>query len=156
MATQSIGVQFILAAGLCLLAGCATPYRPAGFSGGYSDTPIDGNTVRVTFKGNGYTPKEVVQMYVLYRCSEVTLKDGYDYFVVTGADTEAKTGYTSSYSSPPAETQTTSTRTVVPFHKYGTEATIKMFRGQKPADLADAYDARQTLQYLRPQLGFSE
>ena len=153
-------VRFILRAGgaaiLGCLIGCATPYQQSGFTGGYGDTPIDSNTVLVTFKGNGYTPKEVVQMYLLYRCSEVTLRDGYDYFVVMGTNIDTKTGYTSAYGSGTAETQGASTRSVVPFHKYGTEATIKMFKGQKPADLADAYDARQTIQYLKPQLGISD
>ena len=32
---------------------------------------------------------------------------------------------------------------------------IKMFKGQKPANNPNAYDARETLQYLGPQLGIA-
>jgi predicted metal-dependent enzyme (double-stranded beta helix superfamily) len=44
---------------------------------------------------------------------------------------------------------------VVPVHKYGTDALIKMFKGQKPANDPNAYDARETLQYLGPDLGIA-
>ncbi len=87
-------------AGIVLLitAGCATPYQQHGFRGGYSDARIGQNTVLVSFKGNGHTSKERVQLYLLYRCAEVTRQYGYDYFVITSGDTEARTSYLSNYS----------------------------------------------------------
>jgi hypothetical protein len=32
---------------VAVLLGCATPYQPAGFRGGYSDLTLDNNTVRL-------------------------------------------------------------------------------------------------------------
>jgi hypothetical protein len=46
----------------------------------------------VSFKGNGYTPKDRVQTYMLYRCAEVTANAGYDYFVIINNDDEVKEG----------------------------------------------------------------
>jgi hypothetical protein len=62
-----------------IAAGCATPYQQKGIAGGYSDTRIGRDTVLISFKGNGYTSKERVQLYLLYRCAEVTRQYGYDY-----------------------------------------------------------------------------
>ncbi len=53
---------------------------------------IDSNTVMVSFRGNGYTDRQTVQSFLLYRCAQVTLEDGYDYFVLISADTEARQG----------------------------------------------------------------
>jgi len=60
--------------------------------GGYSNTRIDTNTVLVSFKGNGYTGHEKVEPYLLRRCAEVTLADGYDYFVIVDKNDEALHG----------------------------------------------------------------
>src|SRR5215469_2124146 len=71
---------------------CATPYQQSGFRGGYQDAQIDSNTASVTFHGNAYTSKQSVQLALMYRCAQVTLQDGFDYFVVLNTDTEAKQG----------------------------------------------------------------
>jgi hypothetical protein len=88
-----IGIVLLIAAG-----GCATPYQQRGFRGGYSDARIGQDTVLVSFKGNGYTSKERVQLYLLYRCAEVTRQHGYDYFVVANGSTETAASEFSSYS----------------------------------------------------------
>jgi hypothetical protein len=75
-----------------MLIGCSTPYQGQGLRGGYSDTRIDSNTVLVSFKGNGYTGHEKVETYLLRRCAEVTLADGYDYFVIVDQNDEAVHG----------------------------------------------------------------
>lgn len=157
----------IVATGLVLLiaAGCATPYQQRGFRGGYSDTRIGQDTVLVSFKGNGYTSKERVQLYLLYRSAQVTQQYGYDYFIVTSGGTEAKASYLSNYTSTTTASaystgntafgsaQTFGSGATIPIHKYGTDAMIKMFKGHKPPDDPNAYNARETLQYLGPQLG---
>ncbi|MBW4329441.1 hypothetical protein KY084_00930 [Stakelama sp. CBK3Z-3] len=78
-----------------LTAGCATPtpYRPAtGVGGyndnGYSDMRIEQNRYRVMFSGNSLTSRETVERYLLYRAAELTLQQGYDYFVMADRDTE--------------------------------------------------------------------
>ena len=62
------------------LFGCATPYGSSGITGGYSETQIDDATWRVSFYGNGFTTRETVQTFWLYRCAELTLEKGYDGF----------------------------------------------------------------------------
>lgn len=158
-------VEIITWTVLLILAGCATPYQQHGFRGGYSDARIGADTVLVSFKGNGYTSKERVQLYLLYRCAEVTRQYGYDYFIVSKGETEAGTSYLSNYSSNStasafgtgnaafASAQTFGSGATIPIHKYATDALIKMFKERKPANDPEAYDANETLQYLGPQLG---
>jgi hypothetical protein len=68
------------------LAACetATPYQAlhAGSqeSGGYSDTKIEANRWRVTFRGNALTSRETVESYLLYRAAELTVSEGFDWF----------------------------------------------------------------------------
>ena len=50
-----------------LCAGCATPYQPRGFTGGYSNRRIDASTFHVSFKGNGYTPRQTVETAAMRR-----------------------------------------------------------------------------------------
>jgi len=160
------GIVLVIAA-----AGCATPYQQHGLSGGYTDARVAQDTVFVSFKGNGFTPKERIQLYLLYRCAQVTEQYGYDYFVITNGGTEAKTSYLetpSTYTSTTTASAygtgnsafgsaqtfgTISPGATIPVHKYGTEALIKMFKGKKPQNDPNAYDAQETIQYLSPQLG---
>ena len=85
------------AAALLLLAACATatPYGPASQGGGYgfSDQRIESNRFRITFRGNSSTPRETVENSLLYRAAELTVDQGYDYFVVIENDTEADTSF---------------------------------------------------------------
>ena len=159
----------------CLLivsaAACATPYQQTSFRGGYSDTRIDSNTTIVSFKGNSFTGRQTVESYLLYRCAEVTLNDGYDCFILASEDTESKHSYSST---PGTFTSTTSASAIATGNsafgqgqafgtinpgqtfthtKYGAEAVIKMFKGKKPADDPRAYDAREVRQYLGQQMG---
>jgi hypothetical protein len=67
---------------LLALGGCTTAYQPEGTTGGYKDQKLADDTYRVSFFGNGYTPRPVVLKYFLYRCAELTLEHGYAYFKV--------------------------------------------------------------------------
>ncbi|GIX25986.1 MAG: hypothetical protein KatS3mg122_3217 [Caldimonas sp.] len=64
------------------LGGCATTYQPEGFSGGFSETQLDTNVFRVSFRGNGYTRAERAEELALLRSAELTLKNGFTHFVV--------------------------------------------------------------------------
>ncbi len=147
-------------------AGCATPYQAKGLSGGHSDTQIDSNTVLVSFRGNAYTDREKVETYLLRRCAEVTLGDGYDFLVIIDKDSEAVHGSYSTagtYSSNTSATvigsgnmafgQANTTGTFfpgqsIPYTKHRTEATIKMFKGKKPVEDSRAFDARELVHFL--------
>lgn len=71
----------------CLLAACAapTPYGQNGLLGGYTDEKLEPHMYRVTFRGNGHTSEDMVVKYWLYRCAELTLKNGYGYFGLLGS-----------------------------------------------------------------------
>jgi hypothetical protein len=66
------------------LSGCLgpTPYQVKAYNGGYDDKPVSGERHFVAFYGNGFTSREAVLKYWLYRCAEVTSKSGFDYFVL--------------------------------------------------------------------------
>jgi hypothetical protein len=82
-----------LATSTLLVAGCATEtrYRPAtgqGFSRtGYSDRQIEPGRFLVSFQGNSVTSRDTVERYLFFRAAELTLQQGYDYFLMADRDT---------------------------------------------------------------------
>ena len=73
----------ILTVLLCLgLAGCATGYHSKGFTGGYSNMKLQDNIFKVTFRGNAYSSMERTGNFALLRSAEITIENGYKYFVV--------------------------------------------------------------------------
>jgi hypothetical protein len=83
-----------LATTTLLVSACATetPYRPATGSGfyrtGYSERQVEPNRFLVTFAGNTVTDRDTVERYLLFRAAELTLQNGYDYFVMVNRDTD--------------------------------------------------------------------
>ncbi len=169
--------QLTLAGVAILLAACATatPYGPAAQGGGYgfSDQQIEQNRFRITFRGNSVTSRETVENALLYRAAELTVQQGYDYFVVVENDTEARTSYRGttypafygrygygypfhhpSYAFPyyaygfgwgyPYDTYT---REIT---RYSAVAFVTMHEGSKPAGNAQAFDAREVMANLGP------
>lgn len=150
---------------LFILAGCAAPtaYAPVADRYGYAEQQLEDNRYRVTFSGNTLTERETVENYLLYRAAELTRGRGYDYFELTERDTDKSTRYLSSYSTfghfrghhsrfglgygagPGFVTGTSR-----PITEYEATATILLFRGDKPENKAQAYDARDVLQRLGP------
>lgn len=152
---------------LLFLAACAspTPYAPLTDRYGYAEQQLEDNRYRVTFTGNTVTAKETVENYLLYRAAELTRTRGYDYFELTDRDTDKSTRYLSNYttfghfrsrhdrfglhhSAGPGFVTGTSR----PITEYEATATILLFRGEKPGDKAQAYDARDVLQRLAPKI----
>ena len=89
------------------------------------------------FRGNGLTPPESVHSYILRRCAELTIEDGYSYFVLVHI--QAPSAETDNLYSMKIET-----------------ATIEMYPGIKPQHLANAYDAISTLRTILAEQGESE
>lgn len=144
--------------GALALAGCATPYQAMGFSGGYSEVQLDRNTFRVEFQGNGYTQRQTIETYLLYRCAELTVEAGFDYFIILGSGTEARQ---ETYTTPGRFSGTAYgdivTGTYRPgqtyhFTKYGAATIIKVFKGEKPADNPAAFDANELMRYLSSRI----
>ncbi|MDF2495519.1 hypothetical protein [Sphingomonas sp.] len=97
MSMNRTGRRLLLAAaasGALLVAGCATetPYRPATGQGfyrtGFSDQQIEANRYLVNFAGNTVTDRDTVERYLLYRAAELTLQNGYDYFITVDRQTD--------------------------------------------------------------------
>ncbi|WP_425410684.1 CC0125/CC1285 family lipoprotein [Hyphococcus sp.] len=164
-------------AALVMLAACATPtpYGPASTGGGYgfSDQRIEENRYRITFRGNSLTSRETVENSLLFRAAELTLDRGYDFFIAVENDTEMSTSYRSSgpafygrygYGRPFHRPYY-----AFPYYAYGfgwgspyddyytREITrysavtfIVMYRGSKPDDNPQAFDARSVLNNLGP------
>lgn len=119
-----------------IAGGCATAYQSSGFTGGYKDAKLDENTYRVSFQGNGMTSRETVEIYGLYRCAELTVERGFDYFIsIDGAD-----GSTVTAGGGFAVTH------------FAVSRTIKLFKGTKPADSEKAFDARELMKNLEAEV----
>ena len=84
----------VAAAALAFVSACAapTPYQPelAGqkAAGGYSELRLAPDRYRVHFSGNSLTSRERVEGYLLYRAAELTLRDGYEWFLIVDRHTE--------------------------------------------------------------------
>lgn len=169
-----------------LAAGCATetPYRPATGSGfgqsGYSDRQIEQNRFMVSFAGNGYTSRDTVERYLLYRAAELTVQQGFDYFVLADRQTDKSTRTFTTPSGPfvggpygywgPSwryRGRGFGWRSWDPFlgdpywdrgidvqtiDKFEAHAEIVMGHGPKPPTNVRAFDAHEVIQHLGPSI----
>ena len=84
----------MLASSTLMVAGCATEttFRPATGRGferqGYSDRQIEPGRFLVSFAGNSVTSRDTVERYLFFRSAQLTLEQGYDYFVMADRDTK--------------------------------------------------------------------
>jgi hypothetical protein len=162
-----------LVASAALLAACEsgpTPYQPGAANSsdrGYSESKIENDRYRISFKGNSLTDRETVENYMLYRAAELTLQSGYDTFTIVNRDVDKDSrtrqygGYMGTrlsytyfvpgygwmgayepYWTPSRYDQVT---------RYEAFAEIVMSRGAKSAD-PNAFDARQVSQNLANQI----
>lgn len=65
-----------------IVTGCATGYGPKGLLGGYENKQIGDHLYEVKFHGNQHTPKEKTLNFLLYRCAELTLEEGFTHFII--------------------------------------------------------------------------
>jgi len=168
--------NFALGGALLLLAACATatPYGPAQGARGYgfSEQQIEDDRFRITFRGNSSTSRETVEDSLLFRAAELTLQQGFDYFIVEERDTEARTSYSSSgtafygrygYGRPFHRPYFAFPYYAYgfgwgyPYDSYAREITrysaiafVIMYKGDKPQDNPRAFDARDVIDNLGP------
>ena len=162
-------LQIALALVAVSVGGCATPYQELGFTGGVRATRLDETTVQVQAHGNGFTNPDTVAQYVIRKAAEETVADGYDLFLIVSEQDRTKTGTvtmpgyatTNTYGSANVYGNSiygsaTSNTTYTPptrfnYSKPGETATIKMFKGTKPAGAPpNLYDAHEVLRYMVP------
>jgi len=127
-------LRTVLVAVLLPLAGCATAYQPERATGGYTDFRLAPNTYRVRFRGNNYTPRDKVEIFLLYRCAQLTEQLGYQHFVLLSEDTL-------DISDPFAQAG------IFPRNYYATALIEVIDDRAHPA----AYDAKELMRQLRAQ-----
>lgn len=93
-------VLVTLAAAL-VLTGCATGYHSTNLTGGLTQTRLSERVYRVRFQGNGYTSQERTSVFLLRRCAELTLENGFRYFTLgaqgTGSMESGASGFIFSF-----------------------------------------------------------
>lgn len=155
---------FISMLAMSLLTACAspTPFKLADPDGkeGYAVQRLEEDRYLVAFAGNSATPRQTVEAYLLYLASQVTLKDGYDYFVLEGREVDKSVDYQidslglggrlgphrrflladdiASYSRP--------------VNRYDLGGEIVLRKGRKPSDDPRAYDARDLQEKVAPEV----
>ena len=155
-------VPIILGLGFFACATPPTPYQPEskgyGFRGGYSDQQLDADTFRVAFKGNEHTPASTVETYLLYRCAELAVEKGYDYFIIMDQKVVRKMGvysYPGMVNTGPSKGYggNVSPSGLKVYHLDRVEGmTIKAFKGTAPSDDPEAFTAREVMNDLSGQI----
>src|SRR5262245_26004202 len=86
-------VSIVMAIAATACATAPTPYAPAARAGGYgySDTPIENDRYRVTFRTSSGGYSRASDMALL-RAADLTLQRGYDWFAVTQRVGESAAG----------------------------------------------------------------
>jgi hypothetical protein len=62
-----------------------------GMLGGVEGTQVSSNTFQVTARGNGYTDPDSIERFVLRKAAEMTLSNGFDYFIIEGEQDRSRT-----------------------------------------------------------------
>lgn len=142
------------------LAGCATPtpYQAADNAPyGYRTQQVGPDHYLITFTGNDATPRETVEIYLLYRAAQVTLESGNDYFILVNKDTQRATSYWVSSDpfwgwpyGPWGYSPWGYDTTVTALDQYKAFANVAVRKGPKPEHMANAYDARGVITSLKP------
>ncbi|MDN5942172.1 MAG: hypothetical protein L0H94_09845 [Nitrospira sp.] len=163
---KKLAVVFMVAT----LSACATPYGEYGILGGFTDARIDENTFSISVDTNGLTSQQTTSMHALFRASELTVENGFDYFVIAsdannstsmamvmpGGSTSNTTINTYGSTAYGRTTTTYAPTTVVPVVYPNSTLIIKSFKGTKPEGVPNAYDARSVMKYIGPQIGVEQ
>ena len=78
------------------MVGCAssdpTAYAKAEETGeeGFSHAKLSEGKYRVIFNGNRHTNKQIVRDFALLHAADLTMQQGYDWFIVTDSDSEVE------------------------------------------------------------------
>lgn len=148
-----------------VLTACATSYQSSSFTGGFTETQLDENVFRVSFRGNGYTSRERAADFVMLRSAELALNNGYKYFAIVDSANQTDTyvsssapNYTTNFQMNSFGNTTYGTaRThayggqTMTFHKPSSSNTIVCFK-EKPAQ-GMVYSAEFVAKSIRQKYG---
>jgi hypothetical protein len=149
-----------LAGGLLCACATTTPYQALKGGEGYSEQKIESNRYRVAFAGGPSTSRQTVETYLLYRAAELTLANGYDYFVLSGTTIDQRAarggsvgfgfgGFSIGSSGGVGVGVGTSTGGGP---SYLDQADVAMFHGTKPPDNPVAFDAHEIKANLEDEI----
>lgn len=158
--------KIIIAALTLALVGCATSYQPSGgfFStGGFTETPLANNVVKVTFEGNGYTRGRDAEDMTMLRSAEVMAERGFPYFVLVATNNNASvsviggasstsnfSGTVDSYTGQVRGTVTTNKSRPTIITKPSTTNTVMGFK-TPPVDMGVVYETDFIINSLGPK-----
>jgi len=150
--------------GALTIGGCATTYQQHGLTGGYSERKINDSAYVVSFNGNGHATKDRVWYFWIYRCAELTSKQGYSLFSLRqnqpaarapresdfvpavynanepGQLMKVKGGSAPRYIYIPGSSVTT----------WNSSATVLMYHEPLPQEMLWAFNAQTVLDQLKP------
>lgn len=144
----------ILIIAVFIFSGCATKYKPTGFSGGYSETQLGENVFNVSFRGNGYTSRERASDFTLLRSAELSLHNGFEYFIITNSEkytnihTTPKSYSTSGNINGSSYNATTTQSGGITFRKPSANNTIVCFK-EKPKINDIIYEANFIIKSIK-------
>lgn len=83
----ALGMSVVSLIALVALSACATAYQARDtLTGGYSETQLGPDLVRIVFNGNSSTSEERAQDFALLRAAELSLSAGFPFFTVQNTD----------------------------------------------------------------------
>jgi len=86
-------IQYILvAAGLIVLSGCGgqPAYTQNQFSSSLNETQLSPNAWKVAFRGNAAWTMDSADNHALLRCADITLQNGYKFFLIDSSSLRTK------------------------------------------------------------------
>lgn len=163
----------LAATAMLMMGACATatPYQPSAGginSYGYDDTRIEPGKYRVSFRGNANTDRATVENYILLRAAELTLADGLGHFVIIDEDEGSRSNFNTSgfnngfggfggfgggfgvggfgggFGGGGISSSRTRERRI-----FDVSVIIQGFRGEKPAENFEAFNAAAVVENLR-------
>lgn len=134
------------------LTGCASTYGPESLlSGGYTESLIQDNIFRVNFKGKASDSIGRVNDFALLRSAEITIQNGYSYFIVIEGGTTIKTGVVSTPAHINMATGMIEGGHVSSYSKPNASIVIQCYK-EKPENVSGIiYDATQVRSNIKSQ-----
>lgn len=118
--------------------GVGDPYT------GYSETQIQKDVFQVSYKCNDATTYDAMKGLLAYRCAEITLQNGYDYFVVI----EEKDITTEDFWGMAPGGRRRYDASLQTVNAPGATVLIKLKHGKKPEEDMKAFDAGEILTHI--------
>ncbi|MGA6993705.1 MAG: hypothetical protein WBX50_07390 [Candidatus Deferrimicrobiaceae bacterium] len=136
-----------LSLGVCLSACSLTPpfRKEAGPPTSHTVTRIGETAYRIDLQGLASTSRHGVTSHLLKTAASVTLKEGYDYFIVSGGEVRGENEMQSTPfagSSPESPSGSLAEGTARLSQRYSGSVLFHIFKGKKPPDNPLAFDAR--------------